>query len=483
MASPPSSSSGIEAFDVIIIGAGISGINCAYRLLTELPHLKFAILEARDTIGGTWDLYRYPGVRSDSDMYTLGFAWQPWSSNHPVATGDQIMEYLTEAVSKHHLNQFIRFNHRVVSANWSSTGRSWKLSVAHGDQQTKNIDCRWIVLGTGYYDYESPLQPVIPGLDSFKGMLIWFDRSSKVSEQSNLVYSGATAVSLLPILPDRAAQVTMIQRSPTYIAASPNTSWALSFLPKSLVNLCRRIRYIISPYLLVLLCHYLPDVVRDGFRKEIMAQLPKNVDFDTHFKPRYNPWDQRICLDPDAAFYKALHLPNVEIVTGEIEKVTENAIQMKSGETIAADIIVTATGFRMAMGGKIDLKVDGLPISWGKRFIWNGAMLDSVPNMMFMLGYTNHSWTLGADDTAIVLTRLLKHMEKNGKTSAVPRVSSEAATGTQRMWQLSASYVLAADDNLPVYGMAGNWKPRNRPPIDFVHARWGDYTSDLIFSA
>ncbi len=298
-----------------------------------------------------------------------------------------------------------------------------------------------------------------------------------------IIGSGATAVSLLPALPDRATQVTMIQRSPTYIVATPNTRWAPSFLPKSLVNLCRRICSIVLLYLFVLLCHYLPDVVRAGLRENIVAQLPKNVDFDTHFKPRYNPWEQRICLDSDAAFYKALHLPNVEIVTGKIETVTEDAIRMKSGEVIAADIIVTATGLRMAMGGKIDLKVDGSPISWRKRFIWNGAMLDSVPNMMFMLGYTNHAWTLGVDDTAIVLTRLLKHMEKSGKKSAVARVSPEAATGTQRMWQLSSSYALAADDNLPVYGMAGNWKPRNRPPIDYVHARWGDYTSDLHFSA
>ncbi|KAI1743140.1 putative flavin-binding monooxygenase [Xylaria scruposa] len=476
-----------ETFDVIIVGAGISGINCAYRLQTELPHLKLLVLEARDNIGGTWDLYRYPGVRSDSDIYTMGFAWHPWSFDHPIATGNQIMEYLTAAVSKHQLDRFIRFRHRVLSADWSAAQRSWTLSITQQNSPPKSIMSRWIVLGTGYYDYESPAQPAVPGLESFKGKLInpqfWPTDFDYTNKRIVVIGSGATAVSLLPALPDKAAQVTMIQRSPTYIAASPNTAWGQRFFPRYLVDRFRRIRYLISPYILVLLCRYFPNIVRDGLRKETINLLPKHIDFDTHFKPRYNPWDQRICLDPDAAFYKALHLPNVKIITGEIESVTDDTIKMSDDKIVAADVLITATGFRMMMGGKIDLRLDGKPISWQKRYIWNGAMLDSVPNMMFMLGYTNHAWTLGADDTAIILTRLLKHMEKMSMSSAEARVPPKAATDTQRMWQLNATYVLAADGELPVYGMTGNWKPRNRPPLDYVHARWGDFTSDLRFSA
>ncbi|OTA63978.1 putative flavin-binding monooxygenase [Hypoxylon sp. EC38] len=474
-----------ETLDVVIVGAGISGINCAYRLQTELPHVKFIILEARDRIGGTWDLYRYPGVRSDSDIYTLGFAWHRWPIHQPIATGAQIMEYLSDAVSKHCLERYIRFHHRVLSANWSIKDQYWDLVAVDRENLSKHIRARWIILGTGYYDYNTPLQPDIPGLDSFKGKVInpqvWppgFDYNGK---RIAVIGSGATAISLLPALPERAAEVTMIQRSPTYIVPAPNTAWLHHYLPQAFTYVFRRIRYLIYPYLMVLLCQSFPNFTRKWFRMVVTKVLPRGIDYETHFKPRYNPWEQRMCLDPDGVFYKALHLPNVHLITGEIDTVSEWEITMRDGQTVGADIIVTATGFVMMMGGKIEMRLDGEPISWRKRYTWNGAMLDSIPNMMFMLGYTNHSWALGADDTAIVLTRLWKFMEKNGVKSAIPKVPEDATTGTQRVWQLSATYVRAADDALPVYGMTGNWKPRNRPPIDYFHARWGNFTDGLKF--
>ncbi|KAI0153314.1 FAD/NAD(P)-binding domain-containing protein [Xylariaceae sp. FL1272] len=486
MAGSKSSSPLPDAFDVVIIGAGIAGINCTYRLHTEMPHVKLAVFEARSTIGGTWDLYRYPGVRSDSDMYSMAFAWHPWSSDRPIATGDQIMEYLTAAVSKHRLDQYIQFKHRVVSANWSPSTHSWELRVDTPDGQAKNVMSRWLVLGTGYYDYAQSMQPQIPSIDSFKGTVInpqfWPADFDYTGKKVAVIGSGATAVSLVPALPDRAAQVTMIQRSPTFIVAAPNTTWATRLLPRSFVNAYRRIRYIILPYLIVLLCQYFPDMIRDTFRKDTISLLPKNIDPDIHFKPQYKPWDQRICLDPDGAFYKSLHRSNVELVTGQIEAVMADAIKMENGEIIAADTIVTATGFRMEMGGKITLSVDNKPVLWSGCFIWNGAMLDAVPNMMFMLGYTNHAWTLGADNTAHVLIRLMNYMERRSLECAVAVVPPNAAADTQRMWQLSSTYVLEADSKLPVYGMTGNWRPRNRPPLDYIHARWGDYTSDLVFT-
>ncbi|KAI1079764.1 hypothetical protein F5B20DRAFT_542346 [Whalleya microplaca] len=298
-----------------------------------------------------------------------------------------------------------------------------------------------------------------------------------------IIGSGATAVSMLPALPERAAHVTMVQRSPSYISQLSNTAWAQQYFPRSLVDIYRRIRYLISHYLIVLFCQYFPDLVRDMFRKENSKLLPKKLDYETHFNPSYNPWEQRVCVDPDGQFFRALHLPNVNIVTGNIKTVTDGGIRMRDGQSLDADIIVTATGLRMSLGGKIDIRVDGKPVAWRGRYILNGAMLDSVPNFMFMFGYTNHAWSLGADDTAIVLTRLWKYMENKAVRSAVPRIPLEAAIGTQRMWQLNSTYALAAQNELPVYGMAGNWKPRNRPPIDYVHARWGNCTSGLEFHA
>ncbi|KAI1376301.1 putative flavin-binding monooxygenase [Hypoxylon crocopeplum] len=486
MAKSQLTSTEAEIFDVLIVGAGISGINCAYRLQAELPHVKFALLEGRDRIGGTWDLYKYPGVRTDSDIHSMGFTWHRWSFDHPIATGAQIMEYLADAVSKHRLAQYIRLRHKVLSVNWSTADQNWNLVVMDHDDLFKRFRARWIILGTGYYDHDTPLQTDIPGLDGFKGKVInpqfWPSEFDYNNKRITIIGSGATAVSLLPALPERAAQVTMLQRSPTYITTSPNTAWLHRYLPRPVVDTYRRIHYLFSTYLLVLMCQYFPDFVRDTFRKEVTKLLPNRIDYETHFNPRYNPWEQRICLDPDSAFYKALHLPNVHLITGDIDTVTDNEIRMRDGQTTGADIIVTAIGFRMMMGGKIEIRVDNEPVQWRRRYIWNGAMLDSVPNMMFMLGYTNHAWTLGADNTSIVLTRLWKKMEENGARSAVPRVPEDAATDTQRMWQLSATYVSAADDELPVYGMTGNWKPRNRPPVDYFHARWGDCTSGLDFS-
>ncbi|KAI1657307.1 FAD/NAD(P)-binding domain-containing protein [Daldinia decipiens] len=472
----------VEILDVLIVGAGISGINCAYRLQTQLLHVKFAILEGRDQIGGTWDLYRYPGVRNDSHIYSMAFAWHAWPFPNPIATGAQIMEYLSDAVSKYRLDKYIRFRHKVLSVNWSTTGQNWSIVAVNHNGITKKFHARWIILGTGYYDYSTPFQTVIPGLENFKGKVVhpqfWPSGFDYTNKKIAIIGSGASAISMLPALPERATQVTMVQRSPTYIAPIPNTSWIHHYFPRFLVDIC----YLITPYLIVLLCRHFPDFVRELFRKEATRLLPKSIDHDTHFKPRYNPWEQRICVDPDGAFFKALRLPNVRLVTGEIHMVTNNEIRMKDGQTVDTDIIVTATGLKMMMGGKIEIRVDNEPVSWRGRYVWNGAMLDSVPNMMFMFGYANHAWTIGADNTAIVLTRLWKYMERNSVRSAIPRVSEDAATGTQRIWQLSSTYVLAVDEELPVYRMTGNWKPRNRPPVDFLHARWGNCTSGLEFS-
>ncbi|KAI1759382.1 putative flavin-binding monooxygenase [Hypoxylon sp. FL1150] len=338
-----------EVFDVLIVGAGLYGINCAYRLKTELPAVKFADLEGRDRIGGTWDVYRSPGVRSDSD-----------SLDRPIGKADEIMEYMTDEVSKHRLDCFIRFSHKVLFTRWSTADQSWTLVVRARHDISKRFGARWIILGTGYFDYNSASQPDILG--QVISPQIWprdFDYSNK------------------------------------------------------------RIALIGSDWLTLLFCRYFPGVTKDVFCKNTIKLAPKSIDYDTHLKPRYDPRDQRICTDPDGVFHKALHRPNVHLVTGEIEKVTGNRVNIRSGQSAGADIIE-----------KIQLQVDDKP-----------AMLDGVPNMMFMRGF--------------ILIRLWKSMHQNTLAAATPKIPQDAAAGTQRMWDLDATYVREAVDRLPVYGAMG----------------------------
>ncbi|KAK8073595.1 Cyclohexanone monooxygenase [Apiospora phragmitis] len=453
-----------ESFDVIIVGAGISGINCAYRLMKQQPDASFVILDGRDSIGGVWDQFRYPGVRSDSQIYTYGLAWHRWPFTKPIAQGSEIMEYLHDAVSKYHIDDHVRFQHKVSRVDWSSQRQEWGVT-ADGQGQHRRYLARWIIIGTGYVDYESPLAPDIPGLDKFKGRIVhpqlWPQNFYYAGQRLALIGSGATAVSLLPAIAKEAGHVTMIQRSPTYVAARPcQDDDTLTWLPLAIPMWF--------------------GTVSPGPRQR---KLPANVPVDPHFTPRYDPWRQRLCLDPNGAFYQAFHRPNVRLITGDIDTVTEHGIRMRSGETVESDVIVTATGHRMVLGGSIEIQVDGKQRAWGGRFAWNGCMLDGVPNMMFMLGYTNNSWTVGADNTAMYLVRLMSYMKRQGAMSVVPRVpEAVAAHGTRSIWQLESTYVREAERRLPVCGNTGPWKPKNRPPIDWLYARWGNITADLDFS-
>ncbi|KAI2628081.1 FAD/NAD(P)-binding domain-containing protein [Hypomontagnella submonticulosa] len=492
MSSLWTTSSNPEVLDVILIGAGISGINSAYRLKTYFPHVRYAILESRDEIGGTWNQYTYPGVRSDSSMHTLGFAWNPFPYPQPIGTGAQILKYLKDTASEHHIAEHILFGHKVISSDWSSQNQEWTVTASHEGKQ-KHLTARWIILGTGFYDAEAPAQANIPGIDSFKGDVLrpqfWPKDYEYENKRIALIGSGATAVSMLPTLAEKAAQVTMIQRSPTYIIAEDNSAWLQDYLPLFIVLAFRRLYYILVPYFFVLYCQYFPDAARETLRGYTVKLLPKGVDQDPHFKPRYNPWEQRMCLDTDGAFYKTLHRPNVRLVTATIDTVTETGIQIHhthtgTKETIEFDSIVKATGLNMKLGGHIELQVDGKPMSWAQRHVWNGTMLEGIPNMTFIMGYTNASWTLGADNTAFSMVRLLKYMDQHGLRSAVPqRTKEDIAAGSDIMWRNSATYSLVAQESLPVYGKTGLWKARLDPLAGYFGSRWGDYKSGLQFSA
>ncbi|KAI0025998.1 FAD/NAD(P)-binding domain-containing protein [Xylariomycetidae sp. FL0641] len=489
-----------ERLDVVIVGAGISGINCAYRIQSQLPHLKFTILENREDIGGTWDLFRYPGVRSDSDLHTYGFEWQRWPFPTPIAEGPLIKQYLWDCVTQHNLQQYLRFRHHVTSAEWSSKAREWTVAATH-DGAGKVFTAQFLLLATGYYDYEEPLRATIPGLETFAGRVIhpqfWPADYDYRGQRLAVIGSGATAVTLLPSLArGGAAQVTMVQRTPTYIACVDNNNnhhhrnnhagWGPSelarrWLPWRLYSACARAYRLLALHLLTLWLRAHPGRARALLRRATQARLPPGLPHDPHFAPPYAPWEQRLCVSPDGDFFAALHGHAARVVTGRIAAVDAAGLALRDGTRVDADALVTATGLRMRLGGGVRVALDGEPVAWAGRLLWNGSMLQDVPNLLVFLGYTNHSWTLGADATAILLCRLKRHMDARGLRAATPRVPAAGAGALQRMWQLCSTYANLAEPRLPKYGSRGPWKPKIHPPLDYVHARWGDYKTGLHF--
>ncbi|KAI1387622.1 FAD/NAD(P)-binding domain-containing protein [Hypoxylon trugodes] len=473
-------SHGPDHFDVIVIGAGVSGINTAYRLQSELPDVTFAVLEGRDAIGGTWDLFKFPGVRSDSDMYSFGFAWNPWPYSQPVGKGHLIKEYLRSSIAKYQLDYHFHFKHKVVSMDWSSKAQQWDLTINHNDIM-KHYTAGTVILGTGYYDYENPRPSIIPGLDDFKGKVIhpqfWPEDYDYTGKKMVIVGSGATAITLLPNLAKKAAKVTMVQRSPSYVASLPNRK--ISWLSASYL----RLWYIFYSYTGAMLCLWFPNYMRKTFRKQTIKQLPDSVNVDLHFRPRYSPWEQRLCMSPDGDFFKAFHQPNTDIVTGIIKRVTEKTVEMENGQIIDADVIVTATGLTMQFGGKIDIKVDGELVKWNEKFIWNGTMLQDIPNFFFIAGYARAAWTLGADSCAFIIIRFLKLLSQQQATVGTPRIPEAAKFPPHKYFPLSSTYSMEAEARLPLYGNSGPWKrKRDSPPADLIHAHWGDITTDLQLS-
>ncbi|KUI64105.1 FAD-containing monooxygenase EthA [Cytospora mali] len=476
------------ALDVIIIGAGLTGINMAYRLQTGMPHLSFTVLEARGDIGGTWDVFRYPGVRSDSDMYTFGFAWHPWR-HKLLGDGDQILSYMHECVLAYGLDKRLHFRHKVVAADWSSKKQRWTIQVDH-DGQSKTYVAKWLVLSPGYFDHNKPLPAVIPGIDNFQGRLIhpqfWPADYDYTDKKIVIIGSGATAVTMLPALAKTGAKhVTMLQRSPSYIVSIPipdnKPTLFARHLPAVTFNWLRRMSWNFTMWTVAFMCAHFPSMVRNFIAAETRKQLPAKTPFDPHFVPAYNPWDQRMCYCPDGDFFRALHTEKADVVTGTIKSVTANGIELEDGTTLGADIIVTATGFSMHFAGGIPISVDNEAVVWPNKLVWNGCMVQDVPNLFFIWGYTNASWTMGGDETALIARRLLEYMGRQGTHVAVPKTPSGFQTKTQTIWKLSSTYVLASEKNLPKYGSEGPWRPRRSVIPDLMHAKWGNITKGLQF--
>lgn len=474
-----------HSFDVVIIGAGISGINAAYRLQSQLPNYSYAVLEARHTIGGTWDLFKYPGIRSDSDLFTFGFGWHPWNQSNPIAEGGAVSKYIGEAVEQHGIDSHILFHHRVISADWSSADCVWSLNVDNQGAD-KHFKARFVVFGTGYYNYHEPLHAPIPGLDNFEGQVIhpqfWPEDLDYTDKKVVIVGSGATAVTLLPSMTEKASLVTMLQRSPTYYLSLPNANTS-SFLgrmvPTFLAQKAQRWSHLFGQRALFHFCQSFPRLSRWLLIRAVRRQLPKHISDDPHFQPRYNPWDQRMCICPDGDFFKGLRSGRADVKTESIKQVTQNSIQLSSGAELEADIIITATGLKLQVGGGTKISMDGEKLHFPDKYMWNGVMLQDVPNASFIIGYTDQSWTLGADATAWFICRLLQTMESKKMVAAIPRLDDESTLQKRRLLNLSSTYVNRAEKDLPKAGDRAPWRPRTAYLTDYFFSQYGQIDNCL----
>lgn len=479
-----------ESYDVVIIGAGISGINFGYRLQTECPNLSYTILEGRDAMGGTWDLFKYPGLRSDSDLYTFGFPWRPWTEQKSIAEGPLIVNYVKESAAMYGIDKKIQFRHKVEAADWSSEEQAYSFSV-NADGTKKTFRGRFMLLCTGYYNYDEVLATEIPGIKNFGGKVVhpqfWPEDLDYSDKNMVIVGSGATSITLLPALAEKAKHVTMLQRSPSYVLSQPTTDGIeiliRKLFPLSLQHRLLRLKWVLMPWLIVNFCHLFPSMAKTMFRSATIKQLPPSIAHDPHFKPSYNPFTQRVCFCPDGDFYESLRSGKSSVVTGVIDTVTKTSIKLKSGEELNPDIIVTATGLQLRLAGGMKLSVDGKPYNFGEKFLWKCCMLQDLPNAAYVIGYVDASWTLGADATAQLICRMFKQMQKDGNTVAVPRMGEEERSKMKLLptLALSSTYVEKAKDALPMTGDGAQWRPRGSYITDMWQSWYGDIRSGIQY--
>ena len=450
--------------DVIVVGAGISGIAAAYNLQKSCPNKSFAILEGRSALGGTWDLFKYPGIRSDSDMHTLGFRFKPWIHKKSIADASSILEYLNETVDEYGIRDKIVFNQKVTAANWLSDKSLWELSVVDEDQKI-SMTCNFLFLCGGYYSYDKPYMPKFPEQDRFEGQVIhpqFWDESMDYSDKKVIVIgSGATAVTLVPAIAKNAAHVTMLQRSPSYVVSAPGEdSWSQALnkiFPIRLTYFLIRWKNIFRTSLGFYLSRKYPERVKDRLINLVREELGNDYDVEKHFTPRYNPWDQRMCLVPDSDLFNSIKSGKASVVTDHIDHFTENGILVKSGEHLEADIIVTATGIELNALNDIEVSVNNEKVEPHNRLSYKGMMLSGVPNLAFSFGYVNASWTLRADLTCEYVCRLLNRMDKLGVNTCIPQEDPTAIVDDEYI-DFSSGYVQRALDRLPKQGKKAPWR-------------------------
>ena len=462
-----------ESLDIVIVGAGLSGIGAAHHIQTRLPQKSFAILEGRERIGGTWDLFRYPGIRSDSDMFTLGYPFKPWTSDAAIAGGASILDYIREAASERGLDRKVRFNHTLKSAAWSSDAATWTLEVMQAGRPIV-MQCRFLLICAGYYDYETGHAPDFPGRADFTGPIVhpqaWPEDLVTSGKNIVVIGSGATAVTLAPALVAQGAHVAVLQRSPSYVVALPSKDGLARhlqrLLPPRLAYVAIRWRNILLSIILYLYARTCPQRMRARLLALAQKQLGGTFDTGLHFNPLYNPWDQRLCVVPDGDLFKALKSGHATMVTDEIECFTERGIKLRSGRSLDADIIVTATGLRMKLIGGVTLSVDGRPIDLAQTTSYKGAMFSDVPNLAYALGYTNASWTLKSDLTSVWICRLIAYMDRHGRRSCVARCA--ASVVRKPLIDFTSGYVQRVAHLLPKQGDRKPWRLNQNYVLDML---------------
>jgi monooxygenase len=477
-----------EHLDVLIVGAGLSGIGAACRLKADCPTKSFAILESREASGGTWDLFRYPGIRSDSDMFTLGYSFRPWEEAKAIADGSSILKYVRETARDHGVDQRIRFNHRVVAASWSSADARWTVTAERGETaETVQLTCNFLYGCTGYYRYDEGYTPQFEGTDRFQGQIVhpqhWPEDLDYAGKRVVVIGSGATAVTLLPAMAETAAHVTMLQRSPSYFVTLPGrdplADLLRRFLPPKAAYPIVRWKNVLLATLMFQLSRHAPGFIKQVLRRGVEKQLPEGYDVDTHFKPSYQPWDQRLCLVPDGDFFKAIRGGKASIVTDKIETFTETGIRLSSGAELDADVIVTATGLNLMVLGNMTLSVDGEERQISETVGYKGMMFSDLPNLAVTLGYTNASWTLKADLVGEYVCRLINHMDAHGYDTCVPQRPA-AGLPVQPFIDLASGYVLRSIDSLPKQGDRTPWRLHQNYARDILMLRRGPIEDDAI---
>jgi monooxygenase len=457
--------------DIVIVGAGLSGIGAAYRLQTECPARSYALLEARDTMGGTWDLFRYPGVRSDSDMFTLGYEFKPWRAEKSIADGPTILSYIQETAAEFGIEQHIRYSTKVTGADWSTEEARWtlRLETAEG---ARTMSCDYLYSCAGYYDYDEAHSPEFPGIDSFAGQVVhpqfWPEDLEYAGKRVVIIGSGATAVTLVPAMADEGTHVTMLQRSPTWIGSVPQRDKIADrirdLLPARLAHRVIRTKNIAQQLALYNFCQTFPNRARKvltGLNERILEDPAMVAE---HFTPSYNPWDQRLCAVPDADLFRSIKRGEAEVVTDHIASFVPEGIRLECGRILEADVVVTATGLKLLPFGGISPSVDGEPVDLSEQFVWQGAMITGVPNFAVCIGYTNASWTLRADLTHRLVCKVLNHLDRHDLAAGVPL--PRRPMQERPLLDLSSGYVQRSIDEFPRQGDRGPWRVRQNYALD-----------------
>ena len=474
-----------EHFDVLVVGAGLSGIGAGYHLQANCPDKTYAILESNAAIGGTWDLFRYPGIRSDSDMFTLGYAFRPWVEAKVIADGPSILKYVRDTATEAGIDKKIRFGHRVVQAAWVSDAAQWTVEIerkdfTNGGLEIIHLSCNFLFMCSGYFNHEKGYTPEFPGMERFAGRIVhpqkWTEDIAYADKRVVIIGSGATAVTLLPELAKKATHVTMLQRSPTYMVSRPSedgfANWLRRVLPAKLAYAINRWWRVLFTMYIFSLCRRKPEVAKKAIFGELQKEMGPDYDLTTHFTPRYKPWEQRMCLVPDSDLFVALKSGRADIATDTIATFTETGIKLDSGVHLPADLIVTATGLNLVVLGGIRILVDGVAVDMSKTTGYKGMMYSGVPNFASAFGYTNASWTLKVDLICDYVCRLIKHMDKTGTRQCRPHLNDP--TVMAEPWvDFSSGYFQRALDKFPKQGSKRPWKLYQNYPLDILSLKFG----------